>query len=474
MSARAVPAAILDRIKAVVGPGGYLDEAADLAPYLCEPRGRFRGATPLLARPKSAEEVAAIVAICAESGTPIVPQGGNTGLMGGAIPHETGREVLLSLARLNRIRAVDPTNDTLTVEAGCVLAEVQAAAAAADRLFPLSLAAEGSCQIGGNISTNAGGINVLRYGNARELVLGLEVVLPDGRLWDGLRGLRKDNTGYDLKQLFIGGEGTLGVITAAVLRLFPRPREVQTAFVAVSDVAAACDLLAGLRRRSGGMVDAFELISDAALELVLRHIPGCVDPLAARHSWYVLTALSTSADGETLRPALEETLAGAHDTGRIRDAVIAESTAQARALWRLRESIPEAERHDGASIKHDVSVPISRIVEFMSRAQAAVSDELRGVRPVAFGHLGDGNIHFNLAQPPDMAAGAFLARGDHFNRIVHDIVAALDGSISAEHGLGRVKRESIRRYKPALEIELMRRLKEALDPAGLMNPGKLI
>ena len=474
MSVPAVPAAILDRIKAIVGPGGYLEEAVDLAPYVCELRGRFHGKTPLLARPKSAEDVAAIVTICAENGIPIVPQGGNTGLMGGAIPREAGTEVLLSLARLNQVRAVDPANDTITVEAGCVLADVQAAAAVADRLFPLSLAAEGSCQIGGNISTNAGGINVLRYGNARELVLGLEVVLPDGRLWDGLRGLRKDNTGYDLKQLFIGGEGTLGIITAAVLRLFPRPRDVQTALVAVGDVATACDLLASLRRRSGGRVDAFELISAATLELVLRHIPGCTDPLAGQHPWYVLAALSTSAEGETLRPVLEDTLARAHDSGGIRDAVIAESTAQARALWRLRESIPEAERHDGASIKHDVSVPISRIVEFMSRAEAAVRTELPGVRPVAFGHLGDGNIHFNLGQPPDMAVEAFRAREERLNRIVHDIAAELDGSISAEHGLGRVKRESIRRYKPAVEMELMRRVKNALDPDGIMNPGKLI
>ena len=474
MSAGAVPPEVIDRLKATVGPGGYIDDPAELAPYLSELRGLFHGRTPLLLRPHTTAEVAAITTICAESRTPIVPQGGNTGLMGGAVPHESGDEIVVSLTRLKRIRAVDTVNNAITVEAGCVLAEVQQAAADADRLFPLSLAAEGSCQIGGNISTNAGGIAVLRYGNVRELVLGLEVVLPDGSVWDGLKGLRKDNTGYDLKQLFIGGEGTLGIITAAVLRLFPAARETQTALVAVTDPGAALDLLGTLARASGGMVDAFELIPRIALDLVLAHIPGCADPMTEPHAWYVLTGLSTAGEGASLRPVLEAALEAGLNAGIVRDAVIAGSEAQARALWRLRESIPEAERYEGASIKHDISVPISRIAEFMARADAAVCAELPGIRPVAFGHLGDGNIHFNLTQPTGIEAAAFLARWDEFNGLVHGIVADFGGSISAEHGVGRLKRDTIRGYKSEIEIELMRRIKRALDPDDIMNPGKVV
>ena len=474
MTACSVPATVIDRIREIVGPGGYIDNSDDLAPYLEERRGRYFGAVPILVRPKTVNQVSNVVSVCAEAGTPIVPQGGNTGLMGGAVPHDTGSEILLSLTRLNCIRDIDPINNTITVEGGCVLSDVQSAAASVNRLFPLSLAAEGSCQIGGNLSTNAGGINVLRYGSARDLALGLEVVLPNGQVWDGLRRLRKDNTGYDLKQLFIGAEGTLGIITAAVLRLFPSPRETQTAFIAVQGIQEACDLLDQMQVRSNGMVDAFELISDTALDLVLTHMPQTANPLTNSHPWYVLTSLSASSQGQALKVALEETLSSAHELGNIHDAVVATSMEQGRALWRLRESIPEAERRDGASIKHDISVPISQIADFMAQAEASIQAEVARVRLVAFGHLGDGNIHFNLACPVGMDANKFLACGDDLNRVVNDIVSSFDGSISAEHGVGRSKRGEIRRHKSEIEMDIMERIKIAVDPNSLMNPGKVV
>ncbi len=456
----------LDRLKAIVGEGGWTDDPAELAPQLKEWRNRYRGQTPLLLRPGRAEEVAAIVRTCAEAEVGVVPQGGNTGLVGGQIPSLDGTQILLSLGRLRRVRAVDPIDNTITVEAGCTLLEVQQAAAAADRLFPLSLAAEGSCQIGGNLSTNAGGVHVLRYGNARELVLGLEVVTPQGDLWDGLRALRKDNTGYDLKHLFLGAEGTLGVITAAVLKLFPRHRQVETIFAAVPSVEAAVALLSLVREATHDAVLAFELICRRALEFVTRHLPGTSDPLARPSPWYVLFDLTCD------RATAERALADAVEAGLIDDAALASTPAQAAALWRLREGISESQKPEGASIKHDISVPVSRIPAVVDAVTAAVTALVPGIRPVPFGHVGDGNLHFNFTQPEGADPAAFMARDDDVHKVVHDITVSLGGSISAEHGIGVAKREEIRRYKSPLEIALMRRIKDALDPRGIMNPGK--
>ena len=464
----------LARIKDAVGAAGWTADANDMAPYLAEPRGLYHGRAAMVVRPANTAEVAAVVRLCAEAGIGIVPQGGNTGLVGGSVPYESGDEIVLSLGRMNAVRALDAVNGTITVEAGCVLADVQAAAAAADRLFPLSLASEGSCQIGGTLSTNAGGNAVLRYGNARELVLGLEVVLADGGVWDGLRGLRKDNTGYDLKQLFIGAEGTLGVITAAVLKLFPRPREIGTALVAVPDPGAAVELFTRVREAAGEALTACELMPRIGLEFVLRHIPGNRDPLAGAHPWYVLLELSAHAPAARPRELLEGVLAEALEAGVARDATIAASAEQSRGLWRVREAVPEAERREGGSIKHDVAVPISRGADFIAEASAAVEARLPGVRVVAFGHLGDGNIHFNLSQPVGADKAAFLAEWGAINRVVHDIAVGMGGSFSAEHGIGRLKRDDLRRYKPPVEVELMQRLKAALDPKGIMNPGKVI
>ena len=463
---------VIEDLKAIVGPKGWTDDAARIAPSLVDSRAAYHGATPLLVWPQTAAEVSAVVRRCAEAGVAIVPQGGNTGRVGGAVPSPAGDEIVLSLSRLAAIRSVDPGDETITVEAGCVLTAVQEAADQAGRLFPLSLASEGTCQIGGAISTNAGGVAVLRYGMMRELVLGLEVVLPDGRLWDGLRGLRKDNTGYDLKQLFIGAEGTLGVVTAAVLRLFPKTGETATALVAVPDIASALAILGPLREASGDAVSAFELMPRIGIELVLRHVPGCADPMDAAHPWYVLAEVASPDRGA--RAALEASLGEAIEAGRANDAVLAESGAQAAALWRLRDTIPEAETREGASIKLDVAVPPSRVADFMERAGAAVAEAVPGARFVSFGHLGDGNIHFNLSQPEGADPAEFLGRREAVDRIVFDIVADLDGSVSAEHGVGQARRAAIRDYKSAVEIELMRTLKNALDPHNIMNPGKLV
>src|ERR1700756_4398453 len=454
----------IERIKAAVGPRGWIADPSDQEPYLVEARGLYRGATRLVVRPASTAEVAAVVGICAEAKLPVVPQGGNTGLVGGGVPPEDGHNIVLALGRMNRIRAIDPVNFTMTVEAGCILADLQLAAAEADRLFPLSLGAEGSCQIGGNLSTNAGGIAVLRYGNTRELTLGLEVVLPDGRIWDGLRGLRKDNTGYDLKQLFIGGEGTLGIITAATLKLFPKPREIETAFLGLSRVEDVMALCARARAATDDQLTAFELIPRAGLDLALAHIPGTIDPLAAPHPWYVLLEMSSSQTESGLRRLLERLLATALEEGLIADGVIAESGAQAKELWHIREAIVEAQLYSG-SIKHDVAVPVSRVADFIIRATAGVCERLPGIRPMAFGHVGDGNIHFNLTQPEGMDKTAYLVRWREFNDIVHGVVRELHGSISAEDGVGIMKRDEITHYKPPIEIELMRRIKKALDPA---------
>jgi FAD/FMN-containing dehydrogenase len=456
----------LARLKAAVGSAGFSEDPAEIAPHLREWRGRYQGATPLLLKPADTGEVAALVRICAEAEVAMVPQGGNTGLVGAQIPRPAGDEVLISLSRMRRVRKVDPVDNTMTVEAGCTLAAVQEAAAAADRLFPLSLAAEGSCQIGGNLSTNAGGVHVLRYGNARDLVLGLEVVTPDGDLWDGLRALRKDNTGYDLKQLFLGAEGTLGIITAAVLKLFPRHRHVETVFAAVPSVEAAVELLSLVRAATHDMVLAFELICRPALEFVTRHLPGTSDPLVTPSAWYVLFDVTSS------REVTEQAVAAAVEARLVDDAVLAGTPAQAAALWRLREGISESQKPEGASLKHDISVPVSRIPELVARVIPAALALVPGIRPVPFGHVGDGNLHFNFSQPVGADGQAFLAQGDALHHAVHDITVSLGGSISAEHGIGVAKRQEIRRYKSPVEIGLMQKIKQALDPKGIMNPGK--
>jgi FAD/FMN-containing dehydrogenase len=447
----------------LLGEKNVLVSPQDTAPYTVDWRKQFRGEAQCVLRPGTTAEVAAAVALCAREGIAIVPQGGNTGLCGGSVPTGARPEVVLSLSRLNRIRQIDALNDTMTVEAGCVLAAIQQAAAAAGRLFALSLAAEGSCQIGGNLSTNAGGVNVLRYGNAREQVLGLEVVLPDGRVWDGLRALRKDNTGYDLKQLFIGAEGTLGVITAAVLKLHPKPTARVTAWIAVATPGQAVALLARLRARLGERISAFELVSRRCLEAVLRHAPAQRDPLPQSHPWYVLAEFADSGEQAALAAQVEEAFAASG--GAIEDAALASSAAQSQALWRIRETIPEAQF---TNVKHDISVPVSQVPELIERAGAVLEAAFPGEPVYAFGHIGDGNIHYNVGGP------ALVARRDEVNRVVYGVLDALGGSISAEHGLGQLKREEIRRHKDALELELMRALKATLDPRGLMNPGKVI
>lgn len=469
-----VPAAVLERLKAAVGPKGYTTDPDEIAPLCQSWRDNWRGWVPMVVRPANTAEVAAVVAICAETGTPMVPQGGNTGLTGGSQPHDTGAEIILSTTRMNRVREIDTVNNTMTVDAGCILASLQDAASDADRLFPLSLAAEGSCQIGGNLSTNAGGTQVLRYGNARNLVLGLEVVLPDGRIWDGLRGLRKDNTGYDLKQLFIGAEGTLGIITAAVLKLFPKPTEIQSALVAVPDPAASLSLLSRATEAVGEQVTAFELIQRRAIDFVLSNVPGVPDPLEQSYPWYVLMEISGQGPPDSLRDTVEGLLGGGLEDGEVLDAVLAANRAQGQALWKIRESIPEAQNHEGQSVKHDVSVPLSRIAEFIERADQALAAAYPGVRCVAFGHIGDGNIHYNPAQPLGERGADFAKEYGAVNRIVHDLISELNGSISAEHGLGRLRRDEARRYKSDVEMDLMQTLKDALDPTNIMNPGKVV
>ncbi len=462
------------RLAAIVGDRGVVTDPSALEPHQTDWRGQYHGRAALLVKPASTEEVSRVVQLLAAERVGIVPQGGNTSLCGASVPDASGRQVVVNLARMNRVREVDAANNAMTVEAGCVLAEIQRVASGHDRLFPLSLGAEGSCQIGGNLSTNAGGTGVLRYGNARELVLGLEVVLADGRVWEGLKGLRKDNTGYDLKQLFIGAEGTLGIITAAVLKLFAKPGAVATAWVAVPGPGAAVALLARLRAACGERVTGFELVSRICLDLVLAHIPGLRDPLPEPHEWSVLVELSDCGSPEALRALLEEALAGAMDAGLAKDAAIAASQAQRKALWDLRENIAEAQKLDGPSIKHDVSVPVSRVPELIGRAGERLRAEFPDIRIVAFGHVGDGNIHYNCSKAKRQDAEAFFAQAGAVNRVVYDVIDALGGSISAEHGLGVLKREEIRRHKSALELDLMRAVKRTLDPHGIMNPGKVL
>ena len=470
-----LPSAAAAELRSIVGTGGYLAEPADLTGYLTEWRGLFTGSTPCVLLPSSTEQVAAIVRLCARHRIGVVPQGGNTGLVGGGIPHSTAKapQVLVSTRRLNAIRELDPANFSITAESGCVLAVVQAAAASADRLFPLSLAAEGSCQLGGNISTNAGGTAVLRFGSMRDLVLGLEVVLADGRVLNSLRSLRKDNTGYDLKQLFIGAEGTLGIITAATCKLFPRPRRVVTAWVATASVEAALALYAAARSQLGDDLTAFEFASKATLELVLRHIPGARAPLDESPPWSLLMEVSTARDDAQLAPAVEEFLSRMQDQHLIIDGVVAASGPQRDALWHLRHSMSEAQKKEGVSIKHDVSVPVARMETFIQLASAAVMQLVPGARVVAFGHLGDGNVHFNLSQPVGAEPAAFLARWEEVSHRVHGIANELGGSFSAEHGIGALKVGELAHWRGGVPIEVMRALKQALDPLNIMNPGKL-
>lgn len=434
-------------------------------------RGLERGRCMMVVRPSTTQEVSAVLSVCHENGIPVTPQGGNTGMVGGAVPNGG---IVLSMSRLNRIRHVDRVNATMELESGCILKNAQIAAAEVDLLVPLSLASEGSCQIGGNIATNAGGTNTLRFGNMRENVLGLEVVLSDGRIWNGLRGLRKNNTGYDLKHLFIGSEGTLGVITAAVLRLVPKPAQTQTVLAALPSLDAILDLFARTREAMGDAILAFELIPRIGLELAQKHVPGVVAPFEQAHSQYALIELAAGRASTGLRGMLEETVSGAMEEGVVDDAVIAASLSQSQAIWNIRESLPEAQSREGAVIKHDVSVPLSNIVEFMERGTELVETGLPGARVVAFGHVGDGNIHFNLLQPEAMDRQSFLAHMPRINRLVHDLVAALGGSFSAEHGIGSAKTADMTLYRSAVELDMMRAVKLALDPRGLMNPGKVL
>ena len=466
--------ALLDRLAAILGPRGLLTDPADIAPHLSDWRALYQGASLAVARPASTGEVAAVVRLCAETGTPLVPQGGNTSMVGGATPDESGRSVILSLARMNRIRDLDPTDMSMTAEAGVVLKAAQDAAAEAGCLFPLSLGAEGTATIGGVLSTNAGGNTTVRYGNARELMMGLEVVLPDGTVWNGLRRLRKDNTGYALRHLFVGAEGTLGVITAAVLRLFPRPRDTALAFCAVADEDAALALFRRFRDRDDSAVRAFEYMSGTGVDLAVKHIEGVTLPLESRADHYVLVDLASPRPDAGLREMAETVLGEAMEAGEVLDATLADSDAQARKLWRIREEHPEAQKREGASVKSDVSVPVSKVPEMIRRCSAALARLIPGSRPVPFGHIGDGNIHMNLEQPEGMDPTAFLARSHDIMDCVNEVVRDLDGSFSAEHGIGRLKTDMMEDWRGGAELAAMRAIKAALDPKGIMNPGKVL
>lgn len=464
---------VVERFAALVGARHVLTGEAEMAPYLREWRDLFRGRARAVVRPGSTEEVAAVMAHAHAQGVAIVPQGGNTGLVGGQIPVAEGREIILSLSRLDRVRDVDPEGNTMVAEAGVTLLKAQQTAEEAGRLFPLSLASEGSCTIGGNLATNAGGTAVLAYGNSRDLCLGLEVVLADGRVWNGLRRLRKDNTGYDLKNLFIGSEGTLGVITAASLKLFARPRSRSTAFLATPDPERALALFNLAREGAGGELTTFELMPRFGLDVVLRHAPDTRDPLGAPSPWYALMEISSASEtGGDAR--MEELLGQALEKGLASDAVIAASGAQRAAFWRIREAMSETQGREGGSIKHDVSVPVARVPELIARGVAALERLCPGCRPLPFGHLGDGNIHFNVSQPVGADKAEFLAHWEEANRLIHGLVGELGGSISAEHGIGRLKRRLLPGVKDSVEMELMRTLKAALDPAGLLNPGAVL
>lgn len=464
---------INEKLLAIVGPSGLMNDALVLESHNRDWRGRYHGDAAWVVKPATTREVMEVVRTCLEAGISIVPQGGNTSQCGASVPRTGMGSIILNLSRMNRIRAIDWDNDTLACEAGVTLAAVQDTARQGNRLFPVSIASEGTAEIGGVISTNAGGTAVLRYGNMRSQVLGLEVVLPDGRLWNGMRMLRKDNTGYDLKQWFIGAEGTLGIITAAVLRLYPAPRSRATAWAAVDSPAQAVNLLTHLKSCVGDRTSGFELVSRSALQLVLMHIPGSRDPLRNFSPWYVLVELEDASPDAGLDAMLETALDQALQKQLIHDAVISRSEDQSIALWALREQVSEAQKREGISIKHDVSVPVSRIPDFVENASRKLEMAYPGIRVVCFGHVGDGNLHYNLSMPESEKNAAFIQATVQVNRIVHDVVHQLDGSISAEHGIGQLKVDELVRYKSPIEIELMKTLKKTLDPKNLMNPGKI-
>jgi FAD/FMN-containing dehydrogenase len=465
--------AFVAHLAAIVGESHIVTDPAEMAGYLREPRDLFRGIAACVVRPGSTEEVAAVLALCNATKIPVVPQGGNTGLVGGQVPDASGRSVLLSLGRLTKIREIDLATNTMIVEAGTILAAVQETADQAGRLFPLSLAAEGSCTIGGNLSTNAGGTAVIAYGNARDLVLGLEVVLADGRILSNLSKLRKDNTGYDLKHLFMGSEGTLGIITAAVLKLFPKPRSIETAFVGLASPARALSFLDLARDMAGGEITCFELIPRIGIDFVVAHGRGAQDPLPEPHAWYVLLELS-SQNREGQGDRLLGLLSAGAEKGIVESAAVAASLDQRARFWALRELLPEVQKAEGASIKHDISLPLAAIPAFLDEVSRALAEAAPGARLVAFGHLGDGNIHCNVSQPVGADKAAFLARWDEINAVVHAIVAAYQGSISAEHGIGQLKRDLLPAVKDAVALDVMRALKRTLDPQGILNPGKVL
>lgn len=473
MPLKPVPQGLIERFAAIVGAPNALTNADDQAGYLREWRDRYSGATPVVLRPGSTDEVSRILTLANAECVGIVPQGGNTGLVGGQIPSQAGSEIVLSMTRMKRVRDVDAAGGAMVVDAGATLIEAQEAARAAGRLFPLSLASEGSATVGGALATNAGGTAVLAYGNARNLALGLEAVLADGRIWHGLRRLKKDNTGYDLRDLLIGAEGTLGVITAAVLKLFPLPAERETAIVAFDSPDAVLTLFRMAEDRAGQSLTAFEIWSERVLDFAVRYMTGTRDPLAARYRWYALVEIS---HGQAFQSAhwLQPLLAAAHEQGIIRDGAIAASLQQADDFWRLRDAFSEAQKGAGGSIKHDISVPVARIPEFLSRAEAVVARVSPGARPVPFGHFGDGNLHYNITQPEGMDRATYLAQWDEMSNAIFDLVAELDGSISAEHGIGQMKRAALQRYKTSVELDAMRAIKHALDPNGILNPGKLL
>jgi FAD/FMN-containing dehydrogenase len=470
----------VEKLRAIVGDKGLITDDAGKHPYLTDWRDNYLGTALAVVRPGSTEEVAGVVKLCAAAGVAIVPQGGNTGLVGGGMPHEDGREIVLSLTRMNRILEIDEIGYSMTVEAGVILKTIQETAAAHDRLFPLSLAAEGSCTIGGNLSTNAGGVQVLHYGNTRHLVLGLEVVTPTGEVWNGLRALKKDNTGYDLRDLYLGAEGTLGIITKAVLKLWPRPKDVATSWIAVPSPQAAVDLLSGAHAASEDNVTSCELMARQGVDFVLKHIPGANDPLAERHDWYVLLEWSSTrarregANETGLREKMETYLGEAMEQGLVLDAAIAQNEAQGRAFWALRENHSEAQKREGPSIKHDISVAVSKIPAFMTEGLAAMKKALPDCRPVPFGHVGDGNLHFNCQSPPGWDKKRFNEHGEAISGAVYDLVVGYGGSISAEHGIGRLKVDELAHYRSRIELDTMRSIKRALDPQNLMNPGKIV